>query len=540
MKLLPTWLSSRMKGATAKPSPATDAYDKTNTKGLPIKRVSAPDDLNLLNLLQGGAFSYVSPKKWPLLIYELMEDLTLNNPDLRQAVGHIVQLGNTGHTLTIDTGDTSNDNAITAAVDRIQDVSEYIYPYVSGPDGLINALFSQIARMGATSSEWVPRTDLKGIEKVFQVPVKQIRWVPQPDGMGYYPVQAPTSGLFSKQAFTPLIVLNPRTFYYANLETLENSPYAIPPYIAALEPIAMQRAMIKNIHRVIKKLGIMGLLSYKVDPPAQLPGENQQKYHDRCLQYLTEITDQIKESFEDGIAAGFKGAFEFEVNSVAGDARGIAEIFKMNEEQLFSAIGADPAMHGRTYSTTETYASVVYSKLISQLTIVQKMVGCALKFGWGLDLALAGLDVDLCVEFKASNALSNLQESQSRMIDIANAAALYQEGIIGQQQKANLLGYEQPDQTEPRPDPSLAQDKNIDQRPNTGGGTDNSPSKPKKKQPKEQTSVKFAYHSSMRKYYHVPDTINVSALLETLDDKQDKEMQARYKRYLQRNSRAAE
>lgn len=537
-------------GRSSVPAEATpDPTQKAGVGGLPIKRISLPDDLNLLNLLQGNMYSYVTPRQWPLEIYALIENLTLNNPDLRQAVDHIIKLGNTGHTISIE-ADPSSSAAIDAAVSRIEDVSEYIYPYATGPDGLINALFGQIARMGATSSEWVPKVDLSGIDKVFQVPVRQIRWVPRADLMGYTPAQAPTSGvlatgILSQRAF-PLVALNPRTFYYANLETLEGSPYAIPPLIAALEPIAMQRAMIKNIHRVIKKLGIMGLCSYKVEPPAAHPGENEAVYQSRCLAYLQEITAQIKDSFADGIAAGFKGAFEFEVNGVTGDARGIADIFKMNEEQLFSAISADPAMHGRTYSTTETYASVVYSKMISQLTTVQKMVACVLKFGWGLDLLLAGIPVGLCVDFKASNALSNLQESQARMIDIANAAALYQEGIVDQQQKAQLLGYEQAALDAPLPDPSLAGDKNLDQRPKTGGGTDNTTKNPKKKQPKEQSKrshqlVKFEYHSFMKKYYPVRDVAIIDTLVATLDDKKiDPAMAEKYRRYLQRSSPAAE
>jgi hypothetical protein len=149
---------------------------------------------------------------------------------------------------------------------------------------------------------------------------------------------------------------------------------------------------------------------------------------------------------------------------VSGDAKGIHEIFKQNEEQLFSAIGADPAMHGRTYSTTETYASVVYSKMVSLLSNIQRMVANGLEFGWGLDFALAGLATVVEVEFKASQALSNLQEAQSRMVEIANAEALYSGGVIDQQEKANLLGYPVPAEEEPLPDPALAQDPNLDQR----------------------------------------------------------------------------
>jgi hypothetical protein len=297
---------------------------------------------------------------------------------------------------------------------------------------------------------------------------------------------------------------------------LDNCPYAIPPFLAALEPVSLQRSMIKNIHKVIKKLGIMGLMTYAVEPPRAHPGESDKKYQERCLKYLNEITDQIKEGFGDGIAAGFKGAFEFTIQGVSGDARGIAEMFKQNEEQLFSAIGADPAMHGRTYSTTETYASVVYSKMVSQLANVQRMVGTSLAFGWNLDFLLAGLPTTAGFRFKASQALSNLQEAQAEMVEIANAEALYQGGVIDQQEKANRLGYATAAEEEPLPDPAIAQDQNISQR--TGGKSDNT-GNPKKKQAKTQKhSVEFEFDTAMKRYYHKVDPIIVNSALATFKD----------------------
>jgi hypothetical protein len=359
--------------------------------------------------------------------------------------------------------------------------------------------------------EWVPNNGLTGIDKAFLVPVSEIRWVPQTDMMGYYPVQLPKNLMtWAQPHLRPSwIVLNPRTYYYANLEMLDNCPYAIPPFVAALESVSTQRAMLKNIHKVVKKLGIMGLMSYAVEPPSRHPGENEKVYHDRCKMYLQEITDQLKGNFGDGIAAGFKGAFEFNVQGVSGDAKGVHEIFQQNEEQLFSAIGADPAMHGRTYSTTETYASVVYSKMVSLLSNIQRMVANGLEFGWGLDFALAGLGTVVKVEFKASQALSNLQEAQSRMVEIANAEALYQGGVIDQQEKANLLGYPVPAEEEPLPDPALAQDPNLDQRPKTGGKTDNTSKKTKRKQAKTVKHT-FEYNNQTKRYDHKIDVIHLA------------------------------
>lgn len=510
----------------------------TGGGAMPTKRISVPDDYNqLLAGIGDGMFNYVRPRKWPIEIYDIITNLTLTNADLRQAVGHIVQLGNTGHMLSVDG---ESEVVIEAAVARITNNADAMFPFNGGPDGLINSLFAQAARNGATSTEWVPNSKLDGVDKVFLVPVRDIRWVPMTNGMGYYPVQIPK--VSQLPAWTDIgtgIVLNPLTYYYANVERLEDSPYAVPPFLAAIEPVLLQKEMIKNIHKVVKKAGIMGLMTYKVAPPQKNPGENETKYQARCLAYLQTITDQIKGNFGDGIAAGFMGAFEFDVQSITGDARGIAEIFKLNEEQLFSAIMADPSMHGRTYSTTETYASVVFSKMISQLCNYQRVIGKTLQFGWGLDLRLAGITANLGVAFNKSEALSNLQEAQSEMIEIANADALYAGGVIDQQQKANRLGYATPAETEPRPDPALAgqnpQDNNLDQR---GGGAANTPNA-KKKQPKVQASLTFKYNKDLKKYEFMPEIINMSPWESLLskDDKskkksEDEQMAEKFARYL--------
>lgn len=512
---------SPVNGFPTAPTP----YDGEPSKaGLPTKRISIDDEWpSMLSNLGANLYSFVLPRYWPLEIYDLLNNLCLQVPDLRQAVGHIVNLGNTGHIVQLK-GDT--ESAIEAAVDRMERKAQVIFPWAAGSDGLINNMFAQVARTGAISMEWVPKADLSGIANVFVVPVSEIRWVPRPDMMGYYPVQIPKNLMSWTNGTKPLmIVLNPRTFYYANAEMLDNCPYAIPPFLAALEPVALQRSMVKNIYKVVKKLGIMGLMTYAVEPPKPHPGESDEKYHARCMKYLEEVTCQIKDNFGDGIAAGFKGAFEFTIQGVSGDARGIAEIFKQNEEQLFSAISADPAMHGRTYSTTETYASVVYSKMISQLDNIQRMVAHAMEFGWGLDFLLAGLPADVKVAFKASQALSNLQEAQSKMVEIANAEALYQGGVIDQDQKANLLGYPIPAEDSPRPDPAVAQDQNLDQR-KTGGKTDNTPSTrtTKRKQAKPvKHSTLFEYNATMKKYYPYRDQAYAVQAINMLKDKPKKE-----------------
>jgi len=55
-----------------------------------------------------------------------------------------------------------------------------------------------------------------------------------------------------------------------------------------------------------------------------------------------------------------------------------------------------------------------------------------------------------------------LKFQQAQEIKLRNLIALFQQGIIGQEQFADESGFESPDQPEPREDPKIAQQGVID------------------------------------------------------------------------------
>ena len=89
--------------------------------------------------------------------------------------------------------------------------------------------------------------------------------------------------------------------------------------------------------------------------------------------------------------------------------------------------------------------------MLSQLQNVQNLVAANLKHGYALELRLAGYSFkDLDVEFKPSTITDELKVQQGREYLIRNTYNLYQMGLIGQQQAANICGFDKPDQAEPR------------------------------------------------------------------------------------------
>jgi hypothetical protein len=69
---------------------------------------------------------------------------------------------------------------------------------------------------------------------------------------------------------------------------------------------------------------------------------------------------------------------------------GVYELNRMSEEQVFSGMGTYPAFHGRTDSTTETFADVVYYMLTAQVANMQRVVKRRQELTYMLDLGSAG------------------------------------------------------------------------------------------------------------------------------------------------------
>ena len=119
---------------------------------------------------------------------ELLKRLWLFSPDFSQYVANIVNLGNTGHQITVDA---ATPERAEAALARVNESAARLYANGAGVDGLINAYLAQIAWSGALSSEDVVNLAARRVEQVVLVPVEEIRFrYDQAEGR-YVPFQHP-------------------------------------------------------------------------------------------------------------------------------------------------------------------------------------------------------------------------------------------------------------------------------------------------------------------------------------------------------------
>jgi hypothetical protein len=377
----------------------------------------------------------------PIIDFQMLaclKQLWLFNPDLSQYVSNLVNLGNTGHQVTVDA---ANSSRAEATINRINESASRIYTNGAGVDGLINAYISQIAWSGALSSEDVVNFAARRVEQVVLVPVEQIRFQLIDDK--YRPFQQSGFGLGLSINALGRIPLNEFTYHYYALQTVENSPYAKPPATAAVDDLTGPQTDAKaNIKYIVKKLGLLGLVSVAVAPPRQKPNEDETQFNSRAQAYLARVRKALDGSFMRGLLVHFLGQ-QVNHSNVASDARGSSEIFRVIEEQVMSGLAMQPAFFGRTDSTTETYAGVVYNLLTAQVGNIQRLPKRRQEATYRLDLRLAGIEVDgVSLSFNRPHVLKPLEDAQAEQIRVQTALIKARAGIISPDQAAQEMGYD--------------------------------------------------------------------------------------------------
>lgn len=387
-----------------------------------------------------GALGSVSP----VVDFEMLKCLKrlwIYNPDMSQYVGNIVNLGNPGHQLSIDA---RTDAIAESAITRLNESASRIYQIGVGVDGLLNQYLTSVAWSGAISSEDVVNLAAQRVEKVVLVPVEQIRFRYNKDLDIYEPFQQ-ASGIFrrtEKNAFG-LIPLNAETYRYYAMSTVENSPYAKPPATAAVETILeSQKPLMENIRFIAQKFGLLGLVTASVIPPRQRPTESEGEYQERCKKYLKGIRDALSGNFRDGLLITYRDQ-KLEHTDVAEGATGVYDVNRISEEQVMSGLGMQPAFFGRTDSTTETFADVVYYLLEAQVANMQRLVKRRQERTYRLDLRLAGIDVDsVNLNFAKAHSRNGLNEAQTEELKFRTVLEKVKSGLISPDQGAQEMGEE--------------------------------------------------------------------------------------------------
>jgi len=436
-----------------------------------------------------GDLRFVRPE-FMLDLIPVVRKMFVINENLGLALNDLVQLTNTGHKLVFDRA--VSDEQANAMREHIRYKSKSWGDGVAGLNGLINKLIAQIYIGGAASVEWVVQNDKKGIGNCVLVNPEDIRFNYNFQTTRYEPYQKVwlTYELMYDKALVNYMLqqLNPFTFRYYGLINDTELPYGVPPFIAALPNLRTQKNMLKNLEYISEELGLVGFMELLMQKPARWDDEDETAYTSRLINLLTTTKDNTKKGMMDGITVGFKEDHEFKFNSTAKNISGVRELWEINQTLVANGLKYPTSFMG-VNSKTETNITIIFTKMISQLTTVQNIAKEVLEYGIKLELILAGFRFKtLDLIFNSSTITDDLKLQQAKEIKIRNLRTLYNDGIISQEQYADDMGYEEPDQPEPRQivDPDqVIEDVQGDQKREKDKDTSDRKSRAKKKpQPK--------------------------------------------------------
>lgn len=410
-------------------SKSKQAANNSPPENLPVKpgRVSIPEwDRNSLITAVSRVFSLpgiVSKED-----IKLLWSLDATNPDFAQAVGNHVNLACTNYAVEVLSGASEK-----RVLDEITLLKQRLQKNLGGFNGLVRQMFRQLFVTGAVSTEaWVFEKTLEGLFDIVLVPVSSIEFITI-DGIPY-PAQRQAKSLEP-------VLLNPKTYCYLALKTREDIPYAIPPYLSVILPVAIQVYGVENTEFIFRKFGLLGLVDLTVTRPPREAGEDEETYRQRVQGYINDVAKSAGDEYRNGMMV-HGDDIKLEHHSVVGDAKGAGDIWKQNEELIASGLDTTPSMLGRSHSTTETHFTVAYELETEKIVSAQLLVAAALKQHFELHCLLKGIPAELKVKFEKPKGIRGLQKAQEESKRIDNVTKKVNQGFIDRDEGARELGYE--------------------------------------------------------------------------------------------------
>lgn len=409
---------------------------------LPVSGGRSSQPSNIVTFAPSNQLASIAPD-FAIEYLEAIEHLAAYNADISYALDNIVQLATTPHDVFFS--DKVPEKLQNEMRTHLKLKEAAWYEFSGGERSLKSDLITQIVINGALSAEIVPNDKLNGVEQVVRVAPKFIRFAYNNKSGRYEPYQVANRITFTTD-LTGMIKLNQQKYRYIALRRYFETPYATPPFISAIDSLCTQKDMLSNFKNIVQKLGMLGFLSAEVSPPTQKPGENQDQYFQRCIDYLNNtVYPQLSKNLGKGMVAGFKDSHKFTLQGNNMNVQGAEGLFNLIQSRIFAGVKQDPNMLGVNLATTETFGRVILAKLLSQTSDYQGVSDKFFEHLYLMELRLAGYNPGY-VEVKSQSPMvgDKSKEEEAETKKINNVKAKRDMGIISQETAANELGYDKP------------------------------------------------------------------------------------------------
>jgi len=318
-------------------------------------------------------YSMLNPR-YPRSWLTMLENAVFSNPDLSYIFLLIVFLGNTGHTIQVSG---KNSQAAKSEIDMLA--------AKINTDNLVNQLLAQIALYGAISVEGIVEENLNGIKKIVRVP--------PPTVFFEYNDEIKEFEAYQWVGFKEPIKLNPNTYLYLPLMTIDGSPYGIPTMLASLSTLDVQEELRAELKNLAKKMGLLGFFDVEIPLLERSPSETQAEYLKRLEQHLEKVAQTVSDNISKGAFVHYEGT-KAEFKEIGAKTSEVDKIIGHINRWLIAGAKGQPSLVGVSEGITETWAVVSFEQFAKQLQNYQQVVRRALEYFYKLHLALKGFDVD--------------------------------------------------------------------------------------------------------------------------------------------------
>ena len=367
----------------------------------PNGRVSRdPNDFGgLLSYFEEQLYGY--PNDSRRRITAVLRGLAESDDDVGGSLSDFQALCGAGFTLDF----TGGSRAAKAAEAELAEWMPRMFTEGGGLHGLIANQVGELALAGASSCEWYPEKNRRGVAGVSVIPAEEIRIRRDPVTQALVHEQLAVGGA---------VALHPRTYLYATLKTNGRSPYGVPLFIASLFALERKRQLLGAEQRVINLMARSALVHAKVPipSPAELGVSSEQDpaYPEAVAAFFESVADTIVSSSESGVYIG-PDQTDISVVPINQTAGGASDITKGNQKRVWGALKTLPFLRGEMEHTTQALAQVTLPIVHAQAIAINQVLARQLEFGMNLHLALRGIPAQAWVRFNPPASPFHLDEA---------------------------------------------------------------------------------------------------------------------------------
>lgn len=406
------------------------------------------DRISGLGDMIGGLAPEKLPFDMPWEVLDYVEYLSYWNADYSTAVDNVRNMAGTKFSIHVAGVNKRN---VAATLIALQDKAEMIGPRHGG--GLANIadnLIVQAATYGAMAGEWILTDDLMDVRDYVLINPKTIRFFFDKREKRQVPYQkvsmfaAQAAKKRGQQTIGNHIRLNEMTFTYAAYHNSYGGPYGVPPFLAALDPIYLQKDMLKNIKSIVRKLGLLGIVDFQITSLEQEPGESDAHYQSRVTAYLEAYVPIVQQLVNDGALVHYDDLTATTMAVSKDSSQAASSLFQDNQLLLETGLKNFNMSQNRQSSTIDTFAGLAYDLMLRSARKYQDGVASIFAHGLRLYNLLQGVTgvERTTVQFQQQRPINRLYDAMAEAAEIKNANILWINGLIDQDEAAKRCGIE--------------------------------------------------------------------------------------------------